>query len=385
MTRVLLLLAVAAFWLLSSSPAGAYPQWQLTTGATRCNQCHHAPGGGGPLTGFGRDAAGEDLSTISGDGAFLHGALELPARLTLGGHLRGALLAHDAQDPDGTTLAAFPMQAEVDARWAPGAGISVYASVGLRAQVRSQDAPVPTQNYQPTSTSRLISREHYLTWQPASLGPYLRAGRFYAPFGLRLAEHVLYVRRDLGFNQLEESYNLSGGYLDPRWEVHLTAFAPDGFRHIGNAERGFCGYFERRLGDDRATVGAQTRIADGPGVTRMIAGVTGKFLLPRLRTLLLGELDGVKLLFDSPLVGTRHQLVGVVGAAVLPVRGLMLTVLAERFHKDLSVRDAAWNAYDLLINWFPFPHFEAQLAARLQRPAAGVSTRTLLLQLHYYL
>ena len=49
-------------------------------------------------------------------------------------------------------------------------------------------------------------------WQPEALGPYVRMGRFFAPYGLRFAEHVLYVRRDLGFDQLRETYNLSAGY-----------------------------------------------------------------------------------------------------------------------------------------------------------------------------
>ena len=38
-------------------------------------------------------------------------------------------------------------------------------------------------------------------WRPAALGPYVRAGRFFAPFGLRLAEHYAYVRRDTGYNR----------------------------------------------------------------------------------------------------------------------------------------------------------------------------------------
>src|SRR5438067_596155 len=67
----------------SASPAHAYPQWQLGTGATRCNQCHYAPAGGGLVNSYGRDAAGEDLSTFQGNGGFLHGAVELPSWLAI--------------------------------------------------------------------------------------------------------------------------------------------------------------------------------------------------------------------------------------------------------------------------------------------------------------
>ena len=36
---------------------------------------------------------------------------------------------------------------------------------------------------------RFISREHYLMYRPEAMGIYARVGRFFAPFGLRLAEH----------------------------------------------------------------------------------------------------------------------------------------------------------------------------------------------------
>jgi hypothetical protein len=383
--RALTAAAALATLLGTAGTAAAYPQWQFSTGATRCNQCHFAPGGGGPLNGFGRDAVGEELSSIEGDGAFLHGKVELPSRLAVGGDLRGALLAHDAQDPDGGTLAAFPMQLELNARVAPGAGFSLFASVGLRGQVRDGDAPVPTQNFQPTYTSRLVSREHHVTWQPAAQGAYLRAGRFYAPFGLRLVEHVTFVRRDLGFNQLEESYNLSGGWLEDAWELHLTAFAPDVLRHIGNREAGFAGYFERRLWDSRGSLAGQTRLAFGPGMTRVIGGVVGKYWIERARTMVLAEVNGVRQIFDDAVVPGRTQLVAAGGVSVLPARGVMITLLGERNHEDIEVRDAAWNGVNAFLNWFPYPHLELQLASRLLLPTGGTSTKTMMLQLHYFL
>ncbi len=79
------------------------------------------------------------------------------------------------------------------------------AAPAIAARPATQDEPVGAGAAQPAGGSRFISREHYLMWRPAALGPYVRAGRFFAPFGLRLAEHYAYVRRDLGYNLLEES------------------------------------------------------------------------------------------------------------------------------------------------------------------------------------
>src|SRR4051812_19187490 len=89
--------------------AEAYPQWQFSSGTSRCNQCHFNPAGGGLINTFGRDAAGEELSTWKGNGGFLHGAVDLPNWLALGADLRGAFLRHDAGNPDGPTNAIFPM------------------------------------------------------------------------------------------------------------------------------------------------------------------------------------------------------------------------------------------------------------------------------------
>jgi hypothetical protein len=383
------LLAVAVVILVTiagrATPAHAYPQWQFTSGATRCNQCHYAPGGGGLPTSFGRDAVGDELSTFPGNGGLLHGSVSPPSWLALGGDLRGAFVAHDVQDPSGPTVAVFPMQADLAARLGFGAGISISGTVGFRGQTRTPGTIVPLQNYQPISASRLISREHYVMWQPEVLGPYLRAGRFYAPFGLRLAEHNTYIRRDLGFDLLEESYNVSGGYVYPQSELHVTAFAPDFLRHIGSTEKGVATMYERRILGDRAAVAVQGRLAFGPGVTRLVLGAVGKVFAERLKTLFLAECDAVQMEFAAAAAGSRAAFVGALGFATLPVRGLMVTILAERNQVDVQVRDAAWTAATALVNWFPYPHAELQVMGRLQFPGGTDTTKTVLLQLHYFL
>jgi hypothetical protein len=378
-TAAALLLVVGA----GVRPAAAYPHWQFSAGVSRCNACHLSPAGGGLLNGFGRDATGEELSTWEGEGAFLHGALPLPPWLALGGDLRGAYAAQEVGDIHGSRHAFFPMQADLLARAVLGGGVSFYVSGGLRGQVRPNQDLVPLQNYQPISTSRLISREHWLMWQPASLGPYARAGRFYAPFGLRLAEHLTYVRRDLGFDQLRESYNLSGGWVQSAWELHATLFAPDVLRRIGGEEYGASIYYERRSPDQKGSLAAQARYARGPGIDRLMGGVVGRYFVELAQTLFFVEADLVHLMPDG--VEGGQQLVGASGASFLPARGLVLTGLYERNQQDLRVRQAAWNAWSVFISWFPAPHTELQLVGRLQLPEGGSLARTLLLQVHYFL
>ncbi|HXU03823.1 MAG TPA: hypothetical protein VN903_22815, partial [Polyangia bacterium] len=360
------------------------PQWQLSSGAARCNECHYGPGGGGLITTYGRDAIGTELSTFEGNGALLHGVVSPPAWLAAGGDLRGAFVANGVQDPNGDTVAAFPMQADVGARVAAPHGLSLLATFGYRGQTRDQEGDTTGQPFQPTTASRFISREHYVMWQPEAIGKYLRVGRFYAPYGLRFSEHNLYIRRDLGFDQMRETYNLSGGYTSPAWELHLTAFAPDFIRHLGSDEKGFAAYYERRLMGETIAVAGQARLADAPGVTRMIWGGVGKVYIDLLRTLLLAEVDAVNMWFDDAAVGTRMQIVGVGGFAVLPKRGVIVTLLGERNQVDVNVRGAAWTAATGLINWFPYPHFELQVMGRLQYPSGGEAAKTLFAQAHYF-
>jgi hypothetical protein len=370
--------------LVHSGSARAYPQWQLSSGATRCNQCHFAPAGGGLINSYGRDAVGDQLSTFGGNGAFAHGAVSLPTWLALGADLRGAFVDNDVQDRGGPTVAVFPMQADLSARLSLPAGFSVEAVGGLRGQVRNPDLLVPIQNYQPVSTSELISREHYVMWEPEATGPYLRVGRFFAPYGLRMAEHILYINRDLGFDELEETYNVSGGVIYPNAELHLTLFVPDFVRHIGSDEKGVAAYMETRFHDDTVALAGQMRLAVDPGVTKLMTGAVGKVYVEHLRTLLLGEVDLVNQVFTNVDDTVRTQVVGAAGFAVLPIPGVMVTLLGERNQIDVAFPDA-WTAGTLLINWFPYAHFELQLMERLQFPTGGSPAQTLFFQAHYFL
>ena len=81
-------------------------------------------------------------------------------------------------------------------------------------------------------------------WRPSATGPYARVGRFFPTYGLRLVEHIFYMRRFTGNALYEEPYALSGGYIADDWEVHASGFTavpssfPDFFQSIGHARIG---------------------------------------------------------------------------------------------------------------------------------------------------
>jgi hypothetical protein len=361
--------------------AQAYPQWQFSSGTSRCNQCHFGPAGGGLITGYGRDAAGEELSTWEGDGAFLHGAVDLPSWIALGADLRGAAVAHDNGSPNGRETALFPMQADLYGRAALGSQFSVAATVGYRGQIRSSDEPLGPGNFVAPPTSRFVSREHYVMWRPAALGPYVRAGRFFTPYGLRLAEHYAYVRRDLGFNILGENYALSGGVVRDEWELHATLFAPDYAYGTGLKETGAALMLEKRVADV-AAVGIQGRFGAGTDANRYGGGVFAKSWIAPAKLLLQAEGNVVRR--DASGIAST-QLIGFFGPTFLPFRGFWVMPFVERSQTDINAMNSATNGFGGQLNWFPYPHFELVLLGRVQAPAGQTSARTILAFLHYYL
>jgi len=381
--RKLAILGVLVAAALAPTAAHAYPQWQFASGTSRCNQCHFSPGGGGLITNYARDAVGEDLSSFEGNGGFLHGAVELPTSLALGVDLRGAVLQHHAGNPEGPTTAIFPMQADLQFRLAFAESFSLAATVGYRGQARNSPAGLGNENFYPASADRVISREHYLMWRSGALGPYVRAGRFFAPYGLRLAEHTTYVRRDNGFNLLYETYGLSGGVVQNEWELHVTAFIPDILRSFGGQEKGAAAMFEKRLADAFA-LGVDARLGLGDaGAKRYGGGLFGKAYVAPIKTIFMAQGDIVQVQGASGAAST--QLIGYVGPTIMPLRGLWLGGYAEVFQTDIKVKGTATTSLNGQLNWFPYPHFELVLQARMQSPQQQEAAKTVMAQLHYFL
>lgn len=377
MTRILAILVALC------GVARAYPQFQLSSGSPRCSNCHLAPTGGGLLTPWGEEEAGDTISR-GGDGRFLHGAIDLPDWLVLGGDLRAAALANDTGDTNGTELAAFPMQADLAAH-AGGGAWSVTVVVGARGAVRSGSPTSPASAASevtgPSLGSYVISREHYLMWKPDEDGAYVRVGRFAAPYGLRLADHTAYVRRYLGYDLMEETYGVGGGYIGDAFEVHATAFVYDPLQGAVRKEAGGALLFEMQPGNV-AVIGASARVGVTRGDTRIEGGLHAKLWLEGTKLLLQGEIDGVRELLEG---GARNQLAAYVGPVLVPARGLYAGLAYEAFAEDLAVRGVVRHAADAWISFLPHAHWEVMVSARGQRIGPAEHAVVGMLQVHYWL
>lgn len=365
--------------------AEAYPQFVFSSGTSRCVQCHYSPAGGGLLTSWGRDESSDTISMKGGNGAFLHGAVETPKWLALGGDFMGAALVSSTKDASSPEFAVFPMQADLYAHVAFGeTGVSAYVSGGLRGAVRGDNNDVTTHQ------QGLISAEHYLMWKPSATGPYARVGRFFAPYGLRLAEHLYYVRRYMGFNLFEETYNASGGYLEDNWEAHLTVFTrppkgfPDWLQAGGSsfAGSGVAAYGEYRF-NSMASVGAQARGGTNDEKNFYQGGLDGRLWLDAAHLLISGEAD----LARSQLKTSKASwstFAAYLGATLFPTKGVMVTVAGERYQEDLHVA-AARDAADLQVSFYPMSHLEIMGLGRYQYAGSNTPGAKLgMLMIHYY-
>lgn len=365
--------------------AHAYPHLQLSSSSGRCSQCHVGPAGGGLLTPWGQEEQGDTVAR-GGDGRFLHGAVKLPGWLMLGGNVRLAALANDVGGAEGAELAAFPMQIDLAVRVASGAW-SAVAVAGARGVVRSgapkTDGNPASEASEPSLASYLVSREHYVMWRPGEQGAYARAGRFAAPYGLRLVDHTAYVRRYLGFNLLEETYGAGGGWIGDAWELHATVFASDPLQGAPRKEVGGAAMFEAQP-SSAAVIGASVRAGVGEADTRLQAGVHGKLWVDGAWMLLQAEVHGVRQVFDAG-EGDRWQVAAYAGPVFVPVRGLYAGLAYQAFLEDVRVRGVARQSADVWFSVFPRAHFEVMASGRAQRIGPAERAYLAMLQLHYAL
>jgi hypothetical protein len=351
--------SLAVALLCVASTARAYPHYQLRDGEARCSGCHWAPAGGGPASAWGRHQAAGPLSASSwlwpsGERSDDEPGVSL-GWLDLAVATRLALLRNQISGPTGAEWHLIPMQADTWAHAERGS-FSAVAGLGLNGATRLEDQRV---------TSYFVSREHWVAWQPdAEGGLYARAGRFMAPFGLRLADHTTYVRRYTGHDLLQESYGASGGWLGDAFEVHATASLYNPYAAAGRDERGGTLYGEARLGP--SAIGASLRVGDSPRSRRYTGGVNAKLRLDGLATTLLAELDATSATFPRAGDESREEIAAYGGFVAELKPGLNASLAYELWAPDVEVKGLTRHAVSAWVTLLPRGSWEVQLSGRWQ-------------------
>jgi hypothetical protein len=371
-------LQLAVFVLaLASGRADAYPQFQLTRDQT-CTGCHLSPAGGNLLNENGL-ATAESMSQLGTAPEFFYGKVPTPSWLTLGGDVRGA--TGFIATPE-KVLASFPMQIELYAA-AAYKGFSLHLNFG----------PRPSQ-FGNRATTSVWAREHYVMWQQnpgGNEGVYVRAGRFMPVFGLRLAEHPVYVRRFGGTPLYAETYGVHAAYIAPKLELHATGFIEDPLISPVAHENGAAMYAELRVTPE-AAVGGEFMFTDTEDDKKIRAGVIGKLAIPAANLLLQTEVQFVNQVIDTtptnPIGGAPVQLVGYLLGSLTLNEFLLLDIGFGHFDSNIRIKELDRDSVDVNLHYFLTSHVELLLTNRFEMIAfgkGGPSGGYSLLQLHYRL
>jgi len=205
--RAISLCTFALFSLFHSLSAFGFPE-MVRHRYVNCTACHVSPSGGGVLNPYGRELSSAVLSSWGSEkeGNFLWNVVSPPSWLDVGGDFRGLELVQKPNHGPSTSQWIF-MESDLEAA-VHIKRLSLVGSVGL------QD---PT--YYPNN--EFISRSHYALYQLTDELA-VRAGRFMQAYGINVAEHAIFTKQGLGWDQGTETYNIEGSYLGERYNFYVT-------------------------------------------------------------------------------------------------------------------------------------------------------------------
>lgn len=381
--------------LLLPSTAHAYA-WMIKHGFAKCGTCHTDPGGGETLTPMGRVQAQRLLSFGGGGEAalrersrFLFGALPPQDSVSLGGSYRHLALYKLAKGDAPSDFTHFPMQLDLYGaanlgRFVVGGSLGVASGIEGVAHARAAQL-----NREQGQGFLLLGRTHYLG---VRLGDFtqLRVGRLNLPFGVRMPEHVMWVREATRTDrESDQQHGASLSYARGRWRIEgMVSFGnfqvnPDQFR-----ERGYVASVEY-LHSPTLAYGISSqllrsnrdRLLPVDDMLRQAHGVHGRLGLSR-KLAFVGELD---LLRETQ---RRLGYVAYVYGDYEPLRGVHLMLTGEALDGGRRegaesapgsgrLRGGLWGS----IQWFGFSHFDV----RVDAIARSQEAFTLQGQVHWFL
>jgi hypothetical protein len=386
--RLVTLVAFAAAFILAVWPRSAQAYtWMIRHDYGGCLQCHADPSGGGPLTEYGRAQGdlllrmryGSQAEEPDSTAGFLWGAWTPPEWFMPGGDVRGLGLLQKANGAPATSDALL-MQADLRAAVAAG-GFRAGGSIG----------GVTSQGSAASVAGGFVSREHWVGWSFGDSSWLVRAGRINVPFGVRMIEHTLFVRRDTRTDLNDtQQHGVALAYSGEKLRGEILAIAgnyqiqPDAYR-----ERGYSSYLEY-MADTRLGIGVSSLVTHAntdlylhTGDLRQAHGLFARFA-PWRPLVLLAEGDVVLHALDGPpnLVGYTS----VLQADVEPIQGLHFIATGEARNTGAPNTGFSYGAW-AGVNWFFLPHADLRVDGVYQRLPLGTAldTYALLGQLHLYL
>ena len=356
----LVLAAGVAAW--ASAPAEAEPYLAVRTGLA-CGSCHVNRTGGGERTAYGAQYGASTLPSrkFPSGGKLFDGAIG--ERVRIGTDLRGGYLGHLRED--GPYLGEIRMSEA-----------NLYLGVDLlperlTAYVDERVAP-----------GGATCREAFALFSARRGGFYVKGGKFFLPFGLRLQDDDAATRRGTGFTFESSDLGLEVGGSGEHWMSAVSVSNGTAGAAEQDNDKQFVGTAAWIHPDGR--VGVSVSANDLPGAAhRTLAGVFGGYQVSRL--VLLAEVDKI---VDTDVHG--HDTRGAAGhleADVAAARGVTVRLWEGAYDLDLSDAASRFSQWGAGVDWTALPGMQLRLLYRSRAgPAAtpGSGDDEAIAEVHIY-
>lgn len=350
--------------------AFAFPD-TIRHGYINCSTCHVTPAGGGLLTGYGRSLSRELISTWGYDDEEqpLHGLIKIPESLLetifVGGDIRSISLTETTEvTKDGTTKKEtesehFLMQMQL--RF--GYGWDKWRLVGSVGQI---DDPREEKKI------RWVSSEYFIQWMPKDEF-FARVGRFEPLYGLRMPDHNLWIKTDIGFVPWAERDTAEMVFEGEMQTLSLSGFQSTSLTPTQQTT-GYALSFFQILGE-KQRIGFSGMNQEGQGMRSRTASIHGTFSLSEDSYILTENTRQTTLDTTKEISFIRF------GYDVF--KGLTLT-LQNQFKRDVDNKNSKVTKSGFGATWYPRPHFELVANFDVVKANTEKEYETLML-LHYYL
>ncbi|WP_413290428.1 hypothetical protein [Bdellovibrio sp. HCB337] len=337
---------IASFFLLSflsSSAAFAFPE-MIRMGYPNCTSCHVSPSGGGLMTDYGRSIAAEALSTWAYPKEELpgHGYLpEPPAWLKIGGDVR--VIQTYIDNAQATAKSFFLMQSDLELGFNFG---RFWYVQDLGIQGGPERAP---------NRGEFVAHRYYALYN-LNDESYVRAGKYLLPYGLNIPDHTSFIRRNLGFDQGQETYNLDIGMIGEVWNS-ILAISFGRKEDPVDLEKGASLQVGYNHGDTHKIMGSlaylkkedvSSRILLGP---QIIWGFNSKLVF-------LGEYDYQEKTLEGATKTVQKGAVTYSRLQYEVKKGVNPYLLHQLSYLDFTQLRTRTNSVGAGVLWYPRPHLE---------------------------
>ena len=344
------LLLMAFVWLAPNTSL-AEPYLAVRSGA-KCIACHVNPTGGGKRNEFGA-AYGQtalvrerlDLRTgvaIGSAGAAAESALwtgKLNDHVAIGGDLRAS--AQSVKEPGSDASFAFaPTRAQLYLE---------LKAIGDRLTFYLDERVAP---------GAATNRETFAILWFADRSSYLKAGRMFVPFGLRIEDDTAFIRQVTGATFNSSDDGVEGGLELGPWSANVS---------VTNGQGGAAEISRGKLISTLASY-VQPGWRVGLSVSSNFNGAADRRMQSAFGGMRIGSVSAlasaVFVTDDATPIGRLRQRAGLVEANVELARGQNLKLVYEHHDPNLDVREDQRARYSAVWEFAPFQFTQFRLGAR---------------------